>query len=136
MPITYTIRPDLKTIIITHTGVIPDDEFLQAYADLYNNEAFDISFNRLIDIRKADSSPRSSDALSKLASSSEQRHEGVQSRPKTAVITSSDLSFGMARMYNALSSNASRDFTVFKSLEEGLSWLGLPADILSGQTEK
>lgn len=131
MPITYDIRSDLKLVIIIHTGSIPDEEFLSAYNQLSQDENFNITYNRLVDLRHADSRVRTTDALSRLARASEERHLGVSPRPKTAVITASDLTYGLSRMYYAISSNASRDFGVFKSLEQGLSWLNLPPDTLS-----
>lgn len=133
MPITYTIRPDLRLIVITHTGIVEDEEFIQAYARLSCDEKFDITYNRLVDLRNTDSRVRSTEALRRLAKIDEAQHEGIISPvPKTAVIAPSDLSYGLTRMYNAMSSDAVREFAVFKTAEEGLAWLDLPSDVLSG----
>ena len=135
MPITYIIRSDLRLILITHTGVVADDEFLQGYRKLSNDKKFNISFNRLVDLRNTDSRIRSSDALANLAKLSEHKHRETDSVPKTAVIAPTDLSYGLVRMYNALSSDAAREIVVFKSVAQALSWLDAPADLLSDQQE-
>lgn len=131
MPITYTIRTDLKLIIIKHSGSVPDEEFLQAYKQLALDKNFDITYDRLIDLRNTDSHVRSAEALGKLAKASEQRHVGTNPAPKTAVLAPKDLSYGLARMYSALSSDTNRELAVFKSVEEVLAWLNIPSDILS-----
>ena len=130
MPISYHIRPDLRLTISTHVGVVPDHEFLQSYEALYADDAFDLSFDRLVDLRQADSRARSADALRRIAAIVVDQYRDTQLRPKTAVLAPSSLSFGLSRMYEAFASAVPGEFVVFRATDAALAWLGVEPDVL------
>lgn len=51
-------------------------------------------------------------------------------RPKIAVIAPKDLSFGMARMFEAFSDTVPFNFGVFREIDAALAWLGVPENLL------
>jgi hypothetical protein len=53
----------------------------------------------------------------------------LQQMPRRAVFTSSQFAFGMARMYEALWSEA-ENFAVFRTMEEACQWLGFEPSAL------
>ncbi len=130
MPITFQFRPDLHLIISTHIGEVPDTEFLQSYLGLFSDDKFDLSHDRLIDLRPTDSSARSSGALSALSALAEQQYEGTGLIPKTAVIAPKDVSFGLSRMYEEFTSLIPGEFVIFKSVDSALTWLQVPTNVL------
>ncbi len=48
---------------------------------------------------------------------------------KVAILTSSDLGFGMMRMLALMRERPGLALNVFRDLEEAKAWLGLPADL-------
>jgi|AP95_1055475.scaffolds.fasta_scaffold36438_2 hypothetical protein len=49
---------------------------------------------------------------------------------KTAVIAGSDLTFGLARLYQMVSDGSPESVRVFKTLAPALEWVGGPPDLL------
>ena len=129
MPITYHFKPDAKLVILVHVGVVPDDEFLSSYRALFEDARYDKSFNKLVDLRRADSTARSPEALRQFADFVRQQFAGSEEGPKVAVVAPEDISFGLARMYGALSDAVPWKFVVFRDAEAALSWLGLPENL-------
>ncbi len=130
MPITYQLKPDERVVILVHVGAVSDAEFLSFYRALYNNKIFDNSFNLLVDLRKTESSVRSSTALNELASFMGRQYENTTVRPKVAVVAPEDISFGLARMYETFSGDVPWEFVVFRAADAALAWLGLPENLL------
>jgi len=132
MPITYRTYLEHNLIILVHKGRIPDEEFLSFYKPLYKSNTSFASMDHLVDLREADSSPRSSDVLYQFANFMQSSFESLTTRPKVAVVAPKDLSFGLARMYEAFADSIPWDFTVFRTIEAALTWLGLPEDLING----
>jgi len=130
MPITHIIRPDLKLAISTQEGVVPDQEFVAAYTNLIAMPAFELDFNQLIDLRKAQSQARSQEALQALADLAAQRFLGTNLHRKTAIIAPDALSFGLSRMYEAFAPATSGTLVIFRAMDAGLAWLGVPEDTM------
>jgi len=129
MPITYHFMPDQKLVITVHVGTIPDDEFMNSYISLYKDARFDREFNQLVDLRQTDSSARDPETLQSFATFVQEQFRNSTATPKVAVIAPSDLSFGLARMYEAFSNIIPWDFVVFRSVDAALAWLGLPDNL-------
>lgn len=131
MPIKFYFRPNEKLVISVHVGTVNDDEFIASYKGLFESDRFDSSMNLLIDLRKADSSQRSTDALLQLAFLAQTTYQDSSAQPKVAVVAPEALSFGLARMAEAFSHKVPWDFAVFYSEVEALAWLGVPDDLLN-----
>ena len=131
MTIEYSVLPEHKLAIMTQVGTIPDIEFLDFYKKLYKSDTFDPTMNQLVDLREADSTSRSKEVLLHLAEFVNATLSGITTKPKVAVVAPRDLSFGLARMYEAFAYVVSWDFVVFRSTDTALAWLGLPEDLLN-----
>jgi hypothetical protein len=131
MPIQFHFRPDAKLVISVHVGTVDDDEFIVSYKELFKSDRFDFSLNLLIDLRQADSSQRSTDALQQLAFLAQTTYQDSSAHPKVVVVAPKALSFGLARMAKAFSHRVPWDFAVFYSQDEALGWLGVPNDLLN-----
>ena len=130
MPITHTILPDLKLAISTHTGRIPDEEFISAYTALAAMPAFELDFNQVIDLRYTQSQARSQAALHALGNLAARRYLGINLHRETGIMAPSSLSFGLSRMYEAFAPVTSGTLVVFRAADMALAWLGVPADTL------
>lgn len=53
------------------------------------------------------------------------QHEALRRSGKTALVVSTDLAFGLGRMYDALAEieNLSHSVKVFRSMDEAIKWL-------------
>jgi hypothetical protein len=131
MTIRFRVKRDLNLVAIEHHGTIPDDEFLASYEKFFGSGTFDPSLNLFVDLRKADSTIRHPEVLQDLAESVSARYAGITTRPKVAVVAGNDLSFGLARMYEAFAISVSWDFMVFRILEAALAWFGLEENLLN-----
>lgn len=130
MAIEHSVLPDHNLVILKHVGNIPDDEFLNFYKKFFTSDAVDLPMNLLVDLRKADSTPRSHKALHQFAEFMSSSLSVNQASIKVAVIAPDDLSFGLARMYEAYADIVPWDFVVFRFLDAALAWLGLPENLL------
>ena len=136
MPIMCHFKSDARLIIFVHVGVVSDDEFLSSYKAFYKDARFDKSFNQLVDLRRAESSARSRAALQQVADFVREQFTGAETGAKVAVLAPRDLSYGLARMYKAFSAAAPLDFSVFRSVDDALPWLGVPEDVLDDLEEE
>ena len=130
MPITYQLNPDERLVILVHAGVVTDDEFMSFYEALFEDTRFDESFNLLVDLRRAESSVRSAAILNKFANFIRRQYESSTAAPKVAVVAPEDISFGLARMYEAFSKEVPWEFEVFRAIEAALAWLGLSDNLM------
>lgn len=132
MPIKSFVKPEHNLVIMVHEGVIPDDEFLAFYKSFFAGEEFVPSMNLLVDLREADSSARSSGVLRHFAEYVGTVITNGPARAKVAVVAQRDLSFGIARMYEAFSESVPWDFVVFRAIDAALAWLGVPDSVVDG----
>jgi len=130
MPITFHLKSEANLVMTVHTGSTPEDEFVASYRSLYENDSFDPSMNRLMDLRRADVSKVGIGALNQLAELLQEQLKEVSENPKVAVIASEDIFFNLSRMYDVISDIVPLDVAIFHSAEDALAWLGLPADYL------
>jgi len=130
MPITLQNRPGHNIYFISHEGEVSDNEFLTFYFQFLQSDGFDASKNMLIDLREADSSPRSANTLRQFAVFVKDQLNDLKTQPKVAVVAPRSLSFGLARMYQSFALTVPWDFLVFRAIDAALVWLGVPEDII------
>jgi len=124
------LKPEHSLAIMVHRGTTPDDEFLAFYKSLYKTDSVDTSTNLFVDLRNADSRQRSTEVLHQCAEFIQVALADATPPPKVAVVAPKDLSFGLARMYEAFADSVPWDFVVFRDVDAALAWLGLPGDLM------
>ncbi len=55
--------------------------------------------------------------------------------PKVAVVAPNDLSFGLARMYDAFAGSIPWDFVAFRAVDAALAWLSAPENLMDNLDE-
>jgi hypothetical protein len=131
MTIEFDARPENNLLILVHAGTTTDEEFQAFYRSLFESGSIDPSMNLLVDLREADSSPRSPEVLNQFAEFVEQTFSNSSTIPKVAVVAPKDLSFGLARMYQVFANSVPWNFVVFRAMDAALAWLRVPEDLMN-----
>ena len=130
MPIIFDFKPEYNLVVSRQVGTIDDEEFQNSYRSLFEDTGFKPSTNLLVDLRQADSSRRSQEAIQGFARYMKEWVQKVAKKSRVVVIAPKDVSFGLARMYEAYSESAHIEFAVFREAGAALEYLGIPEDAL------
>lgn len=124
MPISQHYDKDAKVLFVEFEGTVSDDEF-EAYArEQAGQDLYPVDANELLDLRNLRSAFKS-ETLKKVASHYN-AHESDSSNVRVAVVTGSNLGFGLSRQYqNLRESQSPVSIRVFRDIEEAREWLGL-----------
>ena len=130
MPITFYFKPEVNLVISVHTGTTPDDEFIASYKSLYENDLFEKSTNRLMDLRHAETAQLGEDALRQFVELVRDQFTATDTNQKVAVVAKEDFFFDLARMHEIFTGVVPLDIAVFHSIEAAMAWFGLPEDFM------
>jgi len=127
MPITYSIDSRRRIVWATASGRLSDQDVL-AYQVAAWEQADTAGYDELVDLTAVTQvemvSPEKLAELAQRASQSDSRqHPG-----RLAIVGTSDLHFGVGRMYQthrSLVPGGNKEVRVFRQREEALIWLGL-----------
>jgi len=133
MPILHTINRDLKLVMSSWVGDISDSDLLPSYRKLYDDASWQPGFSEIVDLRDAELSSVTSEALRRLASMVDGYTRGKCEQFKTAVIAPSNLPFGIARMYEVYADTSPEDVKVFRDLKPAFEWIGI-SEYLTGSS--
>ena len=89
---------------------------------LGTDERFEPTFMQLLDFRLCRAMRLDADELRKVGHASPYRADA-----RRVALVSTDLAFGMARMYGLQRGEAGEHFMVTRSLDEAMGWLGVGA---------
>jgi len=120
VPATYRIDRERRIILSTASGVLTDHDIREHQQQLRSDPDFDASFDQLWDHRDVTDFQITTATLRDLATA-----RSFKPGSRRAVVTPSDLGFGLARMFQTLHEEAPEDLRVFRTIEEARSWLGL-----------
>ena len=123
MPATHRIDPDEKDVFVEVTGVLTFDDLLSDRNRMRNDPAFDPSFNFLMDLRSVTRFYITGDELRALAVDS-----ALDRAAKQVYVVPSDIVYGMARIYSAVSKADPDAVQVFRNMNSARAWLGLGAE--------
>ncbi|OVE80785.1 hypothetical protein BVY04_04950 [bacterium M21] len=134
MPIRVRTIGEEGVVLSQHCGAVSDEEMLSTYRELFSGQEVLRESDFLVDLRKADSRSRSSDGIRQMAKASDLAPERGTKR-KIAIVVNNDLSFGLARMYQAYAEQACQEVNILYSLDEALPWLGCEAEPLFSEAK-
>jgi hypothetical protein len=124
MPSDFIIDDQRAVVFSRGTGVFTYAEFLDHMARLSADPRFRPEFDQLVDCRALTSLEFTSDQTSELAKGSI-----FSGRSRRAFVVSSDLQFGMSRMFATYREiGGAKEIMIFREMREALSWLNLPPD--------
>ena len=112
---------DLSTYVFS--GKITSDDLINTVKDVFKGE---ITNNLLLDFRQAQPDEQFlSQDLEKIARITKQYWE-LRKSGKTAIVASTDIAFGLARMYEVFVriEELTHSVRVFRSMDTAIEWLG------------
>ncbi|MDH3629336.1 MAG: hypothetical protein OES25_17000 [Acidobacteriota bacterium] len=124
MPISYHIHTDRNLVVTRYRGVVSDTEFVNAYREIYNSPSARPGLKELVDLRDVTSVQTGARAMREVTSMVHAFHGDAVELMRTAVLASTDLEYGLSRMYQAIASETPEQVEVFRIAEEALDWLG------------
>jgi hypothetical protein len=127
MPLVFRIDHEARVIVVAGFGVLTDDEFFNHHRRLITLDET-IGYDELIDLTHITrialpSADRVRELAAEAAGSDERRGAS-----KLAVVAPSDFAYALGRMFQTtrgLDARSTRDVGVFRSMEEGLEFLGI-----------
>jgi hypothetical protein len=120
MPCSYTIDLARSLVLSRGWGVLTDGELLAHVRALTIDPRFVRSFHQLADLRDVADVEVSASTIREMA-----RLNPYGDGSRRAVVVTSDVLFGMARMYQILREEPTDELEVFRKLDDALRWLGI-----------
>ena len=125
MPLRYTILKPHHVLYVRWQGDITPSEVFRQRSVARDDPNFEPSLAELVDLRGGRLSCLSAYELRNLSASTIYA-AGV----RRALVTDSDLEFGVSRMYGMFVERHGHDVRVFRSIEKACEWLGVPVEAL------
>lgn len=122
MPIHYEFSAQQRLLMTTMVGTVGDAEFLDTYAEILRNVDYSGCVRELVDVTGLTEANISAQALNRVAHMLKNTCPGCECR--SAIVATSDLNFGLSRMYEAFAEMAkAEEVQVFRDRQEALTWL-------------
>ncbi len=124
MPITFTVNPEQGYYISKYAGRLSDDDLIGPWKEFLAEGGWAPGLNELADISELDGDGITLDGIMRLANFvAAILKKKSKSVIKVAVYSPDDLSFGLARTYEAVSDDSIQEVHVFREREEAEAWL-------------
>lgn len=127
MPHTIRFNKDLGVIVLRAKHSMDVVELEAAFAELLRLEGFREGLSLIVDFRGS-TTPLTSVELRRLADHAA-RTDAQWGDTKWSFLASADVTFGLSRMFMALTSKHQVETHVFRTLYEADDWLGLGVQI-------
>jgi|GEM_PF-864247 len=127
MPFKYRYSAKSNCLHAKGTGKVTLKDFLDYHRTL-KIEAAPPTLSILSDYRELDPSGLTTSDIRQIRMSALGKIAGTLRKVKEAVVVSSPLSYGLARMYDALVYAEIYEMNVFMEIREAKAWLGLEPD--------
>lgn len=120
MPATYKIDTSGRVVLSSAHGVLTDADVLAHREALGADPDFEPSFSQLYDFRAVSEFKITPDVVRALARSSI-----FDAGSREALVMTSDLGYGFARMFQTVSTGPQRTVNIFRDIAEARRWLEL-----------
>jgi len=132
MPAEFIIDVEHRVIFSIGTGLFTSTDFKEHMERLRRASDFNPDFNQIVDCRGITCMDLNSEQVRDLAGQSI-----FSNRSRRAFVVSSDLQFGLSRMFSAYREAVTgQEVRVFRTMPEALAWLDLPLDVVGFSAEK
>jgi len=124
MPCEFLIDTNRRLVISRGTGTFRYADFLQHFKKLAKDPRFQRGFDHIVDCRKFDRFDVTTTEVYDIGSQSL-----FAAKSKRAFVVSSEVHFGLGRMFATFRQVASgQETTVFREMGDAIAWLGLPPE--------
>ena len=124
------IHRDLGLVITYFTGRVSDEEFVDLYRRMLNDEEYVPGTDELADLRDVESLNLSALALRRVEELTEERYAGTDASFRTAIVAPRDQAYGIGRMYEVFAEEGPENVRVCRDMEDALEWLQIEPDAL------
>jgi hypothetical protein len=122
MPIDYEIDEKEKLIVATGSGIVTGNEVQEHLESLANDNRYIAPMKKLVDYSSIDSIRISQDEADRIAQI-KKRHIDTFVGEKCAFVSPGDLTYGTARVHQALIHSTDINTQVFRNIKEAKAWL-------------
>lgn len=112
-----------RIVVLTVTGELKDSDLLRLAIDVESDPEIEPDFSLLVDLRGADGRNVTSNGVRELA----KRPFALSPTSRRGIVTPTELTFGMARVYEALRNAEGGAIRVFRDYEEAVRWVATGA---------
>ena len=130
MAIEYEIIEEKRLVIAKGSGVVTFNDVISHLDTLAADERYVAPMKKLVDYSSIDSIIQSNEEVIVIAKKKEALKRKFAGE-RCAFVSLSDLSFGIARVHQALVDNTGINAGVFRRIEEALEWLDVELDMNS-----
>ena len=124
MPASFVIDHQHRIVRSKGWGVLVEADFMGTQRGLREDKQFDPTYRQIYDFSEVTSINISSSQLQSIAYASP-----FSPQARRAFVVSSDVAFGMARMYSLMGDRNPETLRIFRDRGSALSWLGLSDDL-------
>jgi len=121
MSLSHRFYHEQKILLTNWSGEVSDTELIRFYIGIYNSSHWNPEVNEIIDLRDAQLDSVSNHALLQLSEVATNCLKGAEL--KLAIISPSELSSHIARIYEAFTHIPNESTKVVHHLNEALDWL-------------
>lgn len=123
MSFTFSLHPEANLLVLRAEGVVRDEDVFDGLEAAYSHPDFREGMLLLTDARFIDTLSVTRKGIRRMVSITRRlRKEAF----RAAVVTTSPVVHGVARMYDMIGGDTVAETRVFKTLEDALEWLGVP----------
>lgn len=124
MTIQYTMIPDLKMVYVQASGSISGQDVLTQGGRMFADQDWTNGFSILCDYRDITQFDVNYDDILSLVKQ-DKLNESLFDQSRVAILTGSDATYGIARMWTTLSENTKIKTQIFQDLKESLEWMNV-----------
>ena len=122
MPVRYEIDPQLRLVRVVAEGPVSYEDDRDCLASILGDPRHREGFAFLVDHRRR-APAATADHVRAFASAMEAAAPRL-GRVRFAVVVERDVSYGLARMFSALTGDLAIEVEIFRSIEDAEAWLG------------
>ena len=122
MPISYRIDPENNLAFVKAKGVLKETDYIEVRSKLVKDPLFRPGMNQLADFRSVEKHELTSDGIH-LFMDQEISLKPILKGCRLAIVTSSDLHFGLTRMFIVEMGETESSMQVFRDMDEAKAWL-------------
>lgn len=127
MPVHACLLPEHKLVYFRFSGVITTPELVAAKQSVDESPLGPVGYNELADMRDATDFQVEFSTMMMMASNAARAAETRYDAPRLCILESSDLAFGVSRMFQSLidAHNTDLSITIVSTEDEALAQFGL-----------
>jgi len=128
VPVRDRFDADANLLVVTLEGAIGDEDLLKYARRVVESAEIPAGHDELIDLRGMEAGGQITTPGLRRVAALFARVDRTPDQTRVAFVASSDVGYGLARMYQAFRSESPLDLRVFRSMREARAWLELPPE--------